>query len=292
MLTVIQAFDAMRQGLELTEPQRQAASAQQNVVREKLRQHLGGLARDFLSGSYARRTAIRPLHDIDLFIVLDPRIHPDVAPSQWQQSSSACLSKIQGALARAYPNTTALKLQDRSVNIQFSGTEIGYDIVPAFENRAGAYLIPDRGRNAWIETNPEAQARVLVDANARAGDKLNPLIKMIKRWKDEHGVPLRSFHLEVMSYGAFRAAPASYPEGVRALFGHLASAVLSACPNPVGVGPNIDAGMTQPERSMLWQKLQEAERTAARALQIDAASQTAGAHELWRALFGSAYKST
>ena len=286
MLTVIQAFDTMRQGLELTEPQRQAASAQQNVVRENLRQHLGGLVRDFLSGSYARRTAIRPLHDIDLFIVLDPRIHPDVAPSR-QPSSSACLRKVQGALARAYPNTPALKLQDRSVNIQFSGTGIGYDIDPAFENRVGVYLIPDRGRNAWIETDPEAQATVLVDANARAGDKLNPLIKMIKRWKDEHDVPLRSFHLEVMSYGAFRAAPASYPEGVRALFGHLASAVLSACPNPVGVGPNIDAGMTQAERTMAREKLLEAERTA-----VDAAPQTAGAHELWRTLFGSAYKST
>lgn len=285
MLTVIQAFDTMRQGLELTEPQRQAASAQQNGVREKLRHHLGGLVRDFLSGSYARRTAIRPLHDIDLFIVLDPSVHPE-------RSSSACLSKVQGALARAYPNTPALKLQDHSVNIEFSGTGIGFDIVPAFENRVGVYLIPDRGRDAWIETDPEAQSKVLVGANARAGDKLNPLIKMIKRWKDEHGVPLRSFHLEVMSYGAFRAAPASYPEGVRALFGHMAQAVLSTCPNPVGVGPNIDAGMTQPERSKVWQKLQEAERTAARALQLDAAAQTAGAHELWKSLFGSAYKST
>ena len=58
-----------------------AASKQQNVVRDNLQRHLGGIVRDALSGSYARRTAIRPLHDIDLFVVLDPATHRDVYPS-------------------------------------------------------------------------------------------------------------------------------------------------------------------------------------------------------------------
>jgi hypothetical protein len=289
MLTITQAFDSMRQGLELTEAERAEASRQQEVVRGNLRQHLGGLVRDILSGSYARRTAIRPLDDIDLFIVLDPNLHSDVRPSPMQNGASPCLNKVYGALARAYPNRSALKLQNRSVNIAFSGTGIGYDIVPAFENRAGVYMIPDRERGAWIETNPEAHAKALVSANDRAGGKLNPLIKMAKLWKREHGVPLRSFHLEVMSYSAFSSAPGTYAEGMRALFGHLANAVQYNCANPAGVGPNIDAGMAQAERTAVRTKLVEAEQVAARALQFEGARQTEAAHKLWRGLFGKAY---
>lgn len=289
MLTVTQAFDKMRQGLELTEAQQQTAAAQQNSVRDALRQQLGGLVRDFLSGSYMRRTAIRPLHDIDLFIVLDPAFHRDVYPGP-NSTTSACLSKVQGALAKAYPSTPGIKRQDHSVNIEFSGTGIGYDIVPAFENRNGIYMIPDRRRDAWIQTKPEAHREALVAANERAGGKLNPLIKMAKQWKKHHQVPLRSFHLEVMAYGAFSSAPASYPEGVRALFAHLANAVQALCPDPAGVGPHIDTGTTQEERAKARAKLVEAQGAALQAMRFDAAGQTANAHEHWKALFGPMYQ--
>jgi hypothetical protein len=277
----------MRQGLELTEAEQTAASAAQNAVRDNLKKHLGGVARDFLSGSYARRTAIRPLHDIDFVFVLEAAAHRDVSPAS-NVPPSACLKKLQRAVVAAYPNTSAGKLQARSVGIVFQNN-IGFDVVPAFENRAEVYMIPDRDRDAWIQTNPEAHRTALVAANDKAGSKLNPLIKMAKHWKTEHRVPLRSFHLEVMAYGAFASAPASYPEGARALFAHLVGAVLKACPDPAGVGPNIDAGMAQDERTKLWERLVEAEGKAREALAEEKAGQTARAHGIWRGLFGKAY---
>jgi hypothetical protein len=266
-----------------------APSDQQNVVRDNLKKHLGGITRDFLSGSYARRTAIRPLHDIDLFVVLDPATHRDVYPSN-TVPPSACLRKVHRALAAAYPSANAPRLQDRSVNIVFTGTGIGYDVVPAFENRAGVYMIPDRGRDSWIQTNPEAARDALVATNQRAGGKLNPLIKMAKQWKAERRVPLRSFHLEEMTYGAFASAPDRFPDAVRALFAHLANAVLSSCPCPGGPGlPNIDAGMMQDERTRAREMLMEAERKAREALDHERARRVAEAHRCWRWLFGSVY---
>jgi hypothetical protein len=129
-----------------------------------------------------------------------------------------------------------------------------------------------------------------VAANQRAGSKLNPLIKMAKQWKAERRVPLRSFHLEVMTYGAFASAPDRFPDAARALFAHLANAALDACACPGGAGlPNIDAGMTQDERTRVREMLMEAEGKAREALEHERAGRVAEAHRCWRWLFGSVY---
>lgn len=286
MRSVAQAFEEFLQRIELTDAEREKAPIQQKVVRDRLRQHLSGFQRDILSGSYSRRTAIRPLNDIDIFIILDERFHRDVYPPS---SPEECLKKVQHALGQAYPNKEQARIQGRSVNIEFSGTGIGYDVVPAFSVSGGVYMIPDRGRQSWIRTDPERHKAVCQAANERAGSKLNPLVKAAKRWNYENGRLLRSFHLEVMAYDAFKAPPPSYQEGLRALFAHLADAVIRACPDPAGVGPNIDAGMNSEERGRIQKALREAAGQAQRAVELERLGRTEEAHSLWRGLLGADY---
>jgi hypothetical protein len=286
MMTVTQAFEQCLQGLELTEAERAEASRQQNVVRDNLRRHLGGVERDFISGSYGRRTAIRPLNDIDLFVILDRRIHADVYPPT---SPEHCLQKVQRALAAAYPGKSAAKLQGRSVNIEFQGTGIGYDVVPAFAVSGDMYMIPDRDRRSWINTDPERHWAACTAANERAGGKLHPLIKLAKQWNQEHGRILRSFHIEVMAYRAFGAPPPSYPAGLAALFDYLAQAVMLACPDPAAVGPNIDAGMTSQERSQAQHALRHAGARAHEAIEHDRQGHLGMAHAIWHELLGNVY---
>ncbi len=286
MLTITQAFEKCIQNLELTEAERANASNQQNVVRDNLQTHLGGVTRHFLSGSFSRRTAIRPLNDIDLFIILDPAVHRDVYPPATPEQ---CLQKVQRALQKAYPNKPAARIQGRSVNIEFQGTGIGYDVVPAFAVSENRYMIPDRERQSWINTDPERHKAACTAANTRAGSKLNPLIKLAKQWNQEHGRVLRSFHIEVMSYSAFSSPPASYPEGITALFEYLASAVLVPCQEPAGVGPRIDAGMPSQERGKANQAFQQAATNARKALELDRLGRVREAHGIWRELFGVVY---
>ena len=68
MWSVPEALERFIQSLELTPAQQQAATEQHTRLRGCLRQKLG--TTDFLSGSYSRNTAIRPLHDIDVFVVM------------------------------------------------------------------------------------------------------------------------------------------------------------------------------------------------------------------------------
>lgn len=288
MTTVAQAFDTFLQNLELTENERAEASRQQNALRDNLRARLGGVKRDILCGSYGRRTAIRPLNDIDLFVILDPAVHASCYPPA---APLACLQKVHSALKAAYPNHTP-RIQGRSVHIDFSGTGIGYDVVPAFEEKsAGEYKIPDRDRNEWIRTNPEKHMGACKVANDRAGGKLNRLIKAVKHWnyQQPEKARLRSFHLEVMSYEAFSAGPPSFAQGLATLFAFLANRVLSTCSEPAGVGPNIDAGLTQPERTAAREGLLAAARNADVALALDKAGRTEEGHWIWRKLLGTQY---
>jgi hypothetical protein len=285
MATVAQAFHKFVGDLELTQAEQDEASRQQRVLRDNLRDHLGGIERDILSGSYSRRTAIRPLNDIDVFIILEEAKHGAIRG----QHPTACLEAVKAALGRAYPTKAAAKLQGRSVNIDFSGTGIAYDIVPAFNVSEGVYIIPDRERKNWIKTNPEKHRQALQLANEKAGNMLNPLIKAAKHWNANNKKPLRSFHLEVMSYGAFKSPPSSFAQGLRDLLSFLAGSVLLSCPEPAGIGPSIDAGMPPEERRTIQTALMQAAEVASRAILFDSASRVEEAHGLWRGLLGPVY---
>ncbi len=58
---------------------------------------------------------------------------------------------------------------------------------------------------------------------------------------------------------------------------------------PAGVGPNIDAGLTQPERTAAREGLLAAARNADVALALDKAGRTEEAHGIWRKLLGTQY---
>jgi len=295
MSSVAEAFHHFLTEIELKPGEQETASRQQNELRDRLRDKMPGIARDILVGSYARRTAVRPLNDIDIFLTLDPAVHGHRRSS----SPLLLLEDLQRALRTCYSDPgPRTRIQGRSVNIEFSGTGIGFDIIPAFgnDNRSGNYDIPDRHQSIWIKTNPELHKVKCVEANDRAGGALNQLIKAAKHWnslqRDANGdKPLRSFHLEVMSYGAFPGAPRNAREGMAFLFGYLARRVTLPCPEPAGLGPNLNAGLTPVELDRAQRALQDASAVASEAVDHEA-THPWHAHQCWRALFGAAYRSS
>lgn len=284
ILTVPQAFDQLIRSLELSPREQDEASRQQNVLRDNLRGSLT-VVHDFLSGSYLRRTAIRPLKDIDLILVLDEAKHRGLRSQPPQQT----LALVRDVLARAYPNAAPPREQARSVNITFRGTEIGYDVVPAFRHTDSGYLIPDTERGGWIRSDPARHRDACIAANQAAGNMLNPLIKMAKSLNARHHRPLRSFHLEVLAYSAFPTRPAAYDSGLHRLLVHLADRVLHSCPDPAGLGPHIDQGMNIDARTKVRQVLLTWARGAEQALQARERQDLAAAHTAWSALFGPLY---
>lgn len=295
MANVREVFDLFLRGLELTSSEQDKAARQQADLRERLRRQLAGVVRDILVGSYARKTAIRPLNDIDVFIELDA--------TQWAQRRKATplllLEDVQRALRACYGATPpATRIQGRSVNIDFAGTGIGYDIIPAFSvsshGTGTIYEIPDRTRQTWIKTNPESHRQRCVDANARAGGMLNRLVKAAKHWNRGRATaagdkPLSSFHLEAMAYQALPQAPQDERTGFLAVLRSLQQGVTQKCPDPAGLGPDLDATWTSTERQRAQAALAEAVSSASRAIAWERAGDHAQASQSWRALFGSQF---
>jgi hypothetical protein len=290
---VASTFQSYLSSLELTDRMRADAADQQVALRDRLRQTLAGFVDSRLVGSYRRGTAIRPLKDIDVFVVLDERQHRRDVP----EAPLRLLQIIERALRASYPNHKP-RIQGRSVNIGFSGTEIDYDIVAAFAPRWTGdpnteppyYEIPDRRASSWIRTNPAMHATACIDANKRAGGMLNGLIKAAKHWNRDNGKPLSGFHIEVMSYSAFPSKPEDPRAGLRDLFQHLANAVPRACPEPAGLGPAIDADLTSQEREHARNLLLRAAKDAQQAVDAERRGDHAAAITLWRSLLGDAFR--
>lgn len=292
-MSVASTFQSYLSSLELTDRERKDASDQQVALRDRLRLHLAGFIDSRLVGSYRRATAIRPLKDIDVFVVLDAREHRRDVP----EAPLRLLQTVERALRASYPNHRP-RIQGRSVNIGFSGTEIDYDIVTAFTPTwtgvAGTeppyYEIPDRRVSTWIRTNPGKHAAECIAANERAGGMLNGLIKAVKHWSRANSKPLSGFHIEVMSYSAFQSKPNDPRVGLRDLFQHLANKVQSECPDPAGLGPAIDADLISQRRTHARNLLQGAARVARAATDAERNGDRDAALDLWRSLLGDTFR--
>ena len=292
-MTVASIFQAYLSSLELTDRERADASAQQIALRDRLRLHLAGVIDSRLVGSYRRGTAIRPLKDIDVFVVLDARQHRRDVP----HAPLRLLETIDRALRASYPDHQP-RIQGRSVNIGFSGTEIAYDIVAAFaptwteaaDTEPPYYEIPDRRASTWIRTNPATHREACIAANERAGGMLNGLIKAAKHWNRASGKPLSGFHIEVMSYSALPSKPDDPRAGLRDLLQHLASAVQFTCPDPAGLGPAIDADLTWQDRAHARNLLHSAAQVAHAAVDAERKGDCDTALAWWCSLLGDVFR--
>ncbi|MEX1368126.1 MAG: nucleotidyltransferase domain-containing protein [Nannocystaceae bacterium] len=283
MRTISQAFHDFISDLELKDREQSDAKTQHAYLREKLQQKMD-VEDNFLSGSYARNTATRPLNDIDIFLVLRPS--QSMGP---QSAPSSVLTQVKRALEEIHHGKTAI-VQSRSVNIEFSGTGIAYDIVPAYLDRDDVYRIPDRDVNDWILTNPRRHKEMSTEANERAGKMLKPLLKAVKRSNYEHrgtdeSKPARSFHLEVLSWSILTAKPADHLSGVITLLTGLADKVCEPCPDPAGFGSAVQPSAARCRQAQTW--LQSMLVLAQDAKQLSADGRTGEAHGQLRELFGA-----
>ncbi|MBJ6764674.1 nucleotidyltransferase [Myxococcaceae bacterium JPH2] len=282
MLTVAQAFELFVQDLRLRDGEEREAQRQQEYVFNAMRQRLGP-KESILSGSYGRKTAIRPLHDIDLFLIFS-------AGGSRRAVPEAMLLWVKEALEDEFRGKQA-RIQNRSVNIEFKTTGIGFDVVPAIADgkHPEVYWIPDRRRGEWIPSNPRAHHAACNAANERMGMKLKPLIKSLKRWNQLRGKPVPSFLLEVLvcECGDSLSPDDGYSDNMARLFTLLRERISQRCPEPAGLGPPLNEGIDLGYLQQDQQRLTEASRKAIRAVEMEHQGNMSLALESWRELLGT-----
>lgn len=172
---------ALLREIEPSKAQKSAAAGSHRYVRKTLANSAIGsrILRTEVIGSYARKTAIAPIDDIDVLLVLDGdawltplfATYPDPAK---------VLADLQRSAKRGYPRSRVQR-QRRSVGIKMARQSI--DLVPALAiDEAGTFVIPDRDEDDWIVTAPSAHTAVVRELNAHCNKLFVPTIKLLKHW--------------------------------------------------------------------------------------------------------------
>ena len=217
-------------------------------------------------GSFARRTKIRELDDIDLMICLS------ADGSRTYSEDTDCIHITGDDNDRknrlltdgtSYLNSTKVinrfvsKLSDSSdydkaelhknheaATLKMKSYIWNFDIVPCFYTTGDFYLIPD-GKGNWKKTDPRIDNGRTTEINQQHNGYLLNLIRLVKYWNNRK-VTLRisSYMLECMILNRYEAmeTPATWwiDYQFRDTLAYLATAILKKVDDPKGIQGDLN----------------------------------------------------
>jgi hypothetical protein len=271
------------------------ASLAHTAVRKHLRSHPSFRNRwegDFLAGSYARDTAIRPKKteggqerpDID--IIIETNFSASDKPDE-------VLEELCAALESEF---TVERINKRSVRIVTGNAEI--DVVPVIAS-GSVYQLPDRELGYWKATNPPGHIEWSSEQNTLFDGRFKPLVKLFKWWRRENktGKRPKGFILEVLvsrhapiNQSNYGEAFAQMMEGIHAEYSQFtALGVKPTISDPSLPGSDILSKVSITD----WQNFMERIRVhAGYARRAQGEDDMEEATRLWRRLFGDRFPTT
>jgi hypothetical protein len=240
----------------------------------------------FLSGSYARSTAILDIKDVDVICLLDID-HTITSPD-------LVLAWVHSILARLYKET---KRQGRSVRVT-AAKSVWLDIVPGvpMSTNDGPIRIPDRDAHEWVATHPKGQVAAEVSQNKATNGYYVQVVKLMKYWRDSlptESSRAKSYILESLVHRTI-GYPTSHAtgvvnvlEGIERTYGSFRNTnSVPSIPDPGYATVNVAKRWATTDFDSFMNKVQTAASTARAALDE---SDEAKSRQLWRQLFGSSF---
>jgi hypothetical protein len=169
-----------------------------SFLRNQILNNLYFVENTILTGSYKRKTLIRPLNDVDIFVILN---YADTYEAPLPQT---ILNSLKKELKLNYPNS--IIKQDRPcVTAHFN--HCSFELTPAIKlektswfsgNTYFEYLIPNSNLKDWVKVDdPNILGQKLAEKNKSLNNKLIPLIRMMKRWKVFNDIrDIKSYEME------------------------------------------------------------------------------------------------
>ena len=146
----------------------------------------------FLTGSYKRNTLIRPINDVDLYVVVHYGEH-----AKGKQPIQA-IRLIQKIL-RGRHSRSIIKNDSPCVVVKFA--DHYFEVVPvySFSDNPDLYAVPNGNGTDWEECYPNIPQKWLSESNHKKNAKFVPMIKILNQWNREKNIKLKSFHLELIT---------------------------------------------------------------------------------------------
>jgi len=273
-------------------------------------------------GSFARRTKVRPLDDIDLMVELAGK-HVSVVQASsdiytyWLKVNSETsslanyvdnygylnsikvLNKIKSSLGTvSHYNNADIKRNQQAVTLNLKSYPWVFDIVPTVRvvdqyNELLYFLIPD-GRGEWMRTNPLIDQTNVSSINYTHNGGFLQVMRLLKYWNNLPGkARLPSYYFENLVINCFKIAPtiSDTPKALKYFFENVTSRVNLSCPDPKNLGPNLDANIASATKASFNEAVKKSSDNAWYAVYHEGNSNDKLAIEYWGKVFGSAFPS-
>jgi hypothetical protein len=177
--TVDSAFAQFDSNLNLDPDVRAQAQKLHNSIREAL-VAAGVTASSFLQGSFARKTMLSPLKDVDIVCI--------IPPSLWEAFSgpdgpALAMETFKTPVKAHWPSVefdAGDEPSGKALRLSFPGLSFTIDLVPAFEHQDGYVLIGDRHEGTWTPSNARIQLKKVSDRNQNTHGRFVHQVREVK----------------------------------------------------------------------------------------------------------------
>ena len=263
-------------------------------------------------GSFARRTKIRELDDIDLMICLSAegtRTYTEALDCIYINGNDSDKNNELLSYGTKYVNSTKVinrfisKLADlndyskaemhknqEAATLKMKSYTWNFDIVPCFYAKDDFYLIPD-GSGNWKKTDPRIDNERTTELNQKHNGNLLNLIRLVKYWnKRKVTISINSYLLECMILNIYDSIDTSDNWWIDIEFKNtlykLSESIKKDVEDPKGIQRNINQ-FDWADRKKISDALYKAYKKAVEARSYEDDKKQKEAINKWREVFGS-----
>jgi hypothetical protein len=275
-----QAFDRFDDELKLDPIERARAEKCHLEITAVLR-GAGLIVLAFLQGSFARKTMISPLRDIDKVVIVAAAIR-GLSPEE-------VMLRLEGALHAAYPNATFERTR-HSLKVDFGNESFSFDVVPAHETTTDDddVLIANCDSQGWDRSNTRELIRVVQRRNEECNGRFVHVVRMVKHLvahrMDE---VISGLHVESIAYAAVTTS-IPYPEACLLALQTGAQLLGGSYTDPTGKD-RISDRLTSDARATARAAFASAVAKAREARALADSGDVQNAVRVWHELFGAPF---
>ena len=285
------AFNEFDEELNLDRAQRRAAQQRHRQLTECL--VAAGIAvATFLQGSFARKTMLKPLKDVDQVVVLQEWL---AAQLRGSGGAAQAIELVRKVVSDAFPDAQfdVTDTPAHALQVVFADLDFTFDLVPAYADPAGGedVFIADRENDTWERSNTRTLNRVISGRNQATDGRFVHQVRMVKSYKKDHPVLGDTCGLlwESLAFGAI-ATRMPHSAAVAATLQHAAVALTGAVYDPTGAD-DLTAEWSSSERTTYVGAVAAAADRAAEALRLEADEDHEGAIDVWHDILGDPFPS-
>lgn len=142
-----------------------------------------------------------------------------------------------------------------------------------------------------MKTDPRKDAQSMTAANTRNGGYLLPIMRLLKYWNNRtaNKSRLSSYYFETLALKTFSTAYSlsSLQSGIKHFFDYAPGYLYLNCPDPKGLGPNLDANVSYDTKQKIAVAMSTAATNAGYAIMYEGQGDIVNAIYWWKQVFGA-----